>query len=320
MVVQLAAVAGIALLVGAIAGWFYGRASWKRRFDDAALDWQGRLNVRDRELGARKVRAAQTEDELVALRAQVKTLEQEADNLRESLKQAHAEYASAKKSVLSNSDQMNALERNLAESHAALTRKDQELHEILERAEDAESEVRQLEGQIHETNIRLAETEGELTRMSGRLREFAGVQKVLDSQRERMQKQEEEHRAEINEREGQIGLLCQRVQELEMLEPLRDSMEQRELRIRELEEKLAQYSRTQDAMRDDLKRIRGVGAKMEQRLNELGYRRYADLASLSQEAMQELGGKLKLPKKVGQWVAQAQKLHESVYGTDRKSA
>jgi NADH-quinone oxidoreductase subunit E len=62
--------------------------------------------------------------------------------------------------------------------------------------------------------------------------------------------------------------------------------------------------------RDDLKKISGVGPRLEQVLNERGILRYAQLAGLSKAALKKLDGELGLDGRVTRddWVGQARAL------------
>jgi NADH-quinone oxidoreductase subunit E len=61
---------------------------------------------------------------------------------------------------------------------------------------------------------------------------------------------------------------------------------------------------------DDLKRIRGIGPKIEQKLQGQGFYRYADLASLDAAAIEALDIALNLRGRIERedWVGQAQQL------------
>ena len=64
---------------------------------------------------------------------------------------------------------------------------------------------------------------------------------------------------------------------------------------------------------DDLKRINGISAKLEQRLNDLGVFHFWQIADLDTESMQALDRQLKLNGQIEKedWIGQAKKLVEA---------
>ena len=67
---------------------------------------------------------------------------------------------------------------------------------------------------------------------------------------------------------------------------------------------------TPEAAADDLKAIPGIGPKLEQVLNGMGYRRYADIAALTAAAAKKIEAELGLDGRIARdgWVEQAKAL------------
>ena len=62
--------------------------------------------------------------------------------------------------------------------------------------------------------------------------------------------------------------------------------------------------------RDDLKKISGIGPRLEQELNARGITRYGDIAALTKAAVRKLDGELGLEGRIvrDDWASQAQAL------------
>lgn len=70
---------------------------------------------------------------------------------------------------------------------------------------------------------------------------------------------------------------------------------------------------------DDLRRLRGVGPKMEEKLHDSGIYQYAQIARLDEAGLRWLGEQLTIsPDRIARddWVSQARELHREVHGSD----
>lgn len=74
--------------------------------------------------------------------------------------------------------------------------------------------------------------------------------------------------------------------------------------------KRQKVARVAEVQADDLKRISGIGPKLEQVLNEMGVRRYADVALWSDKDVQRIDDQLGFAGRIARdgWVAQAKAL------------
>lgn len=316
----------LAGLTGAAAGWLAGRARWKSRHDHSALDWQGRLNVRDREVAGLRTRERAAVAEARDLRERVASAEEHAAGLERTAEIARAELEAARRTVANFSEQMASLERDLGESHAELARLDLQVRQETDRASAAESTREDAETAARAAERAVRAAEEQVRRLEVREREarrgVAPLEKEIERLRERLQAQEAESRAAIHDREERIGLLCQRVKELEAMLPELEGLRERSRLMETLERELGERDRALQAMtnglEDDLTRIRGVGRVLQKKLRKGGFRRYRDLAVLDAQELDAKLGALNLRPveriRREDWIGQARKLHRAKYG------
>jgi len=71
---------------------------------------------------------------------------------------------------------------------------------------------------------------------------------------------------------------------------------------------------------DDLKAIKGIGPKLEEKLNKLGFHSYRQLAQLDAEGIQRIEAAMRFPGRLYRedWVGQARRAHQEKYGEELK--
>lgn len=213
-----------------------------------------------------------------------------------------------------------ALEAQIQEVERTVGEREARIREL----DPLEDEVREVREQIdlmkREQETDLARREGEATRLRTRIGELEPLVARVDVLN-----------AHLTEKKALLTSLESQVAALEGFpERLKDS--ERELGLareqrRDAEAELARVRgelerlKRQPAPRlpDDLKRIHGIGPKLESRLHGLGYRTYKQIASWSQEDIDRVEHHLgEFPDRIRRddWIGQAQRLQAEVNGDE----
>ncbi len=111
---------------------------------------------------------------------------------------------------------------------------------------------------------------------------------------------------------------------------LNTALAEKDRRMQELENENRQLSaelaacknrktETPQPQKDDLKKIKGIGPYLEEKLNSLGIYSYLQIASLTEEEAKEIENQLEhFSDRIfrDQWITQAKKLHREKYGEE----
>lgn len=190
--------------------------------------------------------------------------------------------------VQQRQDKIDALERDLSTQHVTVKGLEAARDQLRDKVADRERAARALEDCVADSDRRREE------------------------EQQRAQRELERVRAEAEGCQREVQRLGARIAELEPMAARREAGAGEAVRpAREPREPSpAPTVAATASMRDDLKRIKGVGPVIERRLNELGYHTFGDIAGWTatdiervREALGPLGGRIRRER----WVEQAKR-------------
>jgi len=290
-------------VLGAAVVWMLARIRAQAHLESNNAKWQKRL--RGEEEGAiAAVRAAQEKSriEIEGLDATVNALHADLEAQMERASQLYDEVGQwrAKNAELREQhDQTTAKLRLMDERLAAALASADTLDVALKRIQAQPDTGKQGPHELRELARTVADRES-------RIRELEGLEDLVRELREQSHLIEREHAQVLKEKDEEAHRLRGRITQMEPQVAQAHLLAQEVARLK---------SRATESDRDDLKRIRGIGPKLERKLNGLGYRTYQQIARWGPEdigRVEDTLGDFADRIRRDDWIGQARRLQEEV--------
>jgi len=287
---------------------------------DEVSKWRTDFQELEEEHGSVLARLRTLDERLALALEDADQLDLERKRLRSELERRGSELTRAMEAAA----MVPGLEGKLQAAEGVVTAREARIQEL----DPLEDEVREAREQIalmrHEHSADVTRRDDEATRLRSRIGELEPMAARVDV----LSGQLSDRTASLTSRESQLAALNgfpDRLKESEL------EVAQARERSRELEADLARLRGEVERIKvnrsapptitlnDDLKRISGIGPKLESRLHRLGYRTYGQIAAWSQEDIDRVEHHLpEFPDRIRRddWVGQARSLLAEVQGED----
>lgn len=350
LIAELLAALLVAALLGVVVGWLFTATRWRRRIDQLEDGWNSKLQLAERQterLESQLQSAARERDkvgnayreaerELAELRSQLAA----SSSRLASIEDKHQDLSAA---LAHQDDAGTSLRQDLSDSQAELQLREQELSRVskdlqqtkerlaeqhvleqrLELYQRQLGEMEELRENVHALREQLAAQERERARaLSEKDGKVAELQSELQILSERDQEREERLRIATNSELQMRTELSRLTREISSLKTGRDAVDHE----RSSSPKTFTAATTVTSVSggqhesphqvaDDLKKIAGIGPKLERLLNEHGVYRYRDIAAWGPseiEHFSHLLGGFRGRIERDNWIAQATALSSAV--------
>jgi predicted flap endonuclease-1-like 5' DNA nuclease len=295
-------ITGLCLAAGMVAGWLFrsGRSKAERR----AINDGWRIQMEDTR--KEQARLAQQNQDLMEQVNRLKTANSDAERKTKELSGALKDVLKGREELRREIQTFRGEIDTLIDAKKRLTRKLAE-----HRAGEASAK-----SAVAERDIRIAKLESELRNWQERLRPL--IEKFRSGQEyaRRLEVDLEGARERVRGLEDMLGSDQTRVEPMaaeDVLDLCEASNEQLDVDV--CDDQLDEFDHeVYGGLRDNLRRINGIGPTIEKTLNELGIFRYAQVAALTQYDIVRIGNRLKGSHsriERENWIGQARELAEA---------
>ena len=295
-------ITGLSLVAGVIAGWLFRSGRSKAERQAINEGWQIQMEDTRKE----QARLAQQNQDLMEQVNRLKTANSDADRKTK-------ELSGALKDVLKGREELRLETQAIRRHQEGLVCEKDRLARKLVKHRSGEARAKSA---LAARDSRIAKLESELRNWQERLRPLLEKFRAGQEDARRLEAELEDARERLRGLEDMLGSDQTRVEPMaaeDVLELFEASNEQ--LDIDACDDQLDEADlEVYGGLRDNLRRINGIGPTIEKTLNELGIFRYAQVAALTQYDIVRIGNRLKGSHsriERENWIGQARDLAEA---------